>query len=95
MNIHNTSIDIIIKEDTLFSNGQSMIIKVDKGDKVKLETINFAGLQSLKEGKAACSSHFKSPGKAVGRWQETVFDTKYFPEAEEWALDIIKIGTGN
>ena len=49
---HNTSVDIIIKEDTSFSNGQSMIIKVDKGDKVKLETINFAGLESLKEGKA-------------------------------------------
>lgn len=53
------------------------------------------GCWSLKEGRAACSSHFKSPGKAVGRWQETVLDTKYFPEAEEWALNIIEIGTGN
>tara|TARA_B110000263_G_C15288326_1_gene502004 strand:+ start:528 stop:1463 length:936 start_codon:yes stop_codon:yes gene_type:complete len=46
--------------------------------------------------KASCSSHYKSFPKIqknqVGQWQETVFDTKYFPEAEEWALKIIKSG---
>jgi len=48
----NTNVEIIIKDDDSFANGQSMLIKVDKGQKVKIESINIEGLKSLKQAKA-------------------------------------------
>ena len=53
----------------------------------------------LKSGnQASCSSHYESFPQSretqIGQWQETVFDTDYFPEAKDWALDIIKSGLG-
>ena len=90
-------------ENLLLSNPDERLVSswllpkwfLDQDEKYRPDKI---GCWSRAGDKASCSSHYKSFPQTlknqVGQWQETVFDTDDFPEAKDWALDIIKSGLG-
>lgn len=76
----NTSVDIIQKDDTLFTNHIFLIIKVDKKKKVKIERIDITGNEALSES-------------AVKRAMKETKDRsifKPFHELDKFLVDLFK-----
>ena len=48
---YSVKVNIVRIKDSLMNNSEIFLIKVNKGEKVKISEINFIGLESVKEGK--------------------------------------------
>ena len=74
---HNVKVDVNTKRDTVIRSAIRVQFAVDRGQKVKIKTINFNGAEHVKEGKLV-----KSMKKTRDARFRNFFSSKKFNEAE-------------
>lgn len=86
----NTKVTIDTKADTIGNNNEKMLIYVDKGDRVKVRSINFEGNEVFKDQKLRTKLK-KTKVKFPGRfWKKSKFIEKDYKEGLTELLDYYK-----
>lgn len=76
----NTKVAIATKKDTSQVNAQSMLVSINKGDKVKIQSINFEGNEQLSDKKLRKALK-ATKHKRLGRfWKKSKFIKKDYEE---------------